>query len=65
MKEFFETTEFGQKLKQIVRKTSQQYHGPHIYAVTEKLPKYHLKKGNTCTLTLFTKTIKKFHLILG
>ena len=44
MKEFFETTEFGKELKQVARKTSKRYHGQQVYEITEKLPKYGLKK---------------------
>ena len=46
MKEFFETTEFGKELRQVARKTSKRYHGQQVYEITEKLPKYGLKKGD-------------------
>jgi len=66
MKEFFETTEFGQELKQYVRKTSEQFHGQSVYEVTEDLPQYGLKRGNkiyldpkhTDHLEIFTKNNK-------
>ena len=46
MKEFFENTEFGKKLKKITRKTSQRKHGQPVYEVTEKCPEYGLRKGD-------------------
>jgi len=55
MKEFFRDTEFGQRLKNVVRKTSQQKHGQTIYEVTEKLPEYGLKQGDKLYLDAFHK----------
>ena len=46
MKEFFENTEFGKKLKKITRKTSQRKHGQPVYELTEKCPEYGLRKGD-------------------
>jgi len=46
MKEFFENTEFGKKLKKITRKTSQRKHRQPVYEVTEKCPEYGLRKGD-------------------
>jgi len=46
MKEFFRDTEFGQRLKNVVRKTSQQKHGQTIYEVTCDLREYGLRKGD-------------------
>jgi len=46
MHDFFETTEFGQELKQVVRKTSKRYHGQTVYEVTKKIKNNYLSKGD-------------------
>jgi len=46
MHDFFKTTEFGQELKQVVRKTSKRYHGQTVYEVIKNHPKYGLRKGD-------------------
>jgi hypothetical protein len=46
MKEFFNKTEFGQKIENSVEKTNKLQQGQSVYQVKKDLPEYGLKKGD-------------------